>query len=115
MDPLSVAASIIGILTATTKVAEIVFALISDAKAASDLADTIYFQALHVKSVLAPLKSMLEDLATPATQASASASYVPIDHLVVLFTDGVLLFSRLEGLLQPFKPLDVGNAQFGLR
>ena len=115
MEPLSVAASIIGILAAAGKVAEIVQPLVSSSAVASQLARQVYNEVSSIRTVLTSLKAVLQDLATPLGRANARACYVQIDSLVVLFTDGTLLFSELEALLQPFKLPATGTVQLLFR
>ncbi|KAF2678248.1 hypothetical protein K458DRAFT_491308 [Lentithecium fluviatile CBS 122367] len=113
MDPLSVAASIVGILAATAKVIEIVQPFVSNSKDAPKIAMTVHSEVTRVRIILEPLKSLLQDVSTPSSPPAARASFIRVDHLVVIFTDGVLLFSELETLLAPLQlPTD---AQLQLR
>jgi hypothetical protein len=113
MDPLSVAASIVGILAAAGKVTEIVGPLISATKDAPKLAKTIYSEVNRVQIVLEPLKELLQEVSNPSSPVAAYASFIRVDHLVVVFTDGVLLFCELETLIKPLKTSN--DAQLQLR
>lgn len=101
MDPLSVAGSIVGILAAAAKVVELVQPFVTNTKDAPKLAISIHSEVNRVRMVLNSLKSILQDLSSPSTASQSRASVIQIDHIVVLFTDGVLIFSELESLLAP--------------
>jgi hypothetical protein len=114
-DPLSVAASIIGILGAAAKITETVQPLISNTRNAPKLALQVYREVNSVRMVLASLETVLKDLGTPSAQTTAR--HIQVDYVVVLLTDGVLLFSELDALLAPLKAPDTGqsNPQMPLR
>ena len=106
-DPLSVAASIVGILAAAAKVVEIVQPFISNTKDAPKVADTVYTQVNQVRIILGSLETFLQDLSAPS---SVRASFIQVECIVVFFTDGVLIFSELESLLSPLKLLNEDNS-----
>ncbi|KAF2678247.1 hypothetical protein K458DRAFT_491307 [Lentithecium fluviatile CBS 122367] len=115
MDPLSVAASIVGILTAAAKVAEIVQPFVSNTKSAPRLAVQIANEVNSIRIVLSSLKLVLQELLTPSAHSASRASHVQVDHIVVLFTDGVLLFSELEALLAPLRAPENRASQLQFR
>lgn len=112
-DPLSVAASIVGILAAAAKIVEIVQPFISDVSNAPKIALTVHTEVSHIQLVLKSLRYFLQDLA--ASTSSGRASFVQVDHIIILFTDGVILFSELESLLSPLKIPNGGHPQARLR
>lgn len=112
-DPLSVAASIVGILAAAAKIVEIVQPFISDVSNAPKIALTIHTKVSHIQLVLKSLRDFLQNLATPSS--SGRASFVQVDHIIILFTDGVILFSELEFLLSPLKLPNDSHPQTRLR
>jgi hypothetical protein len=107
-DPLSVAASIIGILAAAAKVTETVQPWVSNVRSAPKLALQVFREVSSVRMVLASLETILKDLGTPSVQATAR--HIQVDYVVVLLTDGVLLFSELDALLAPLKAPDTGQS-----
>ena len=109
MDPLSVAGSIVGILTAAAKVIEIVEPYVSSTKDAPKIAVSVHSEVNRVRAVLSSLQSILQNLSSPSTTPSR-ASFVQIDQLVVTFTDGVLIFSELESIVAPLMPPDQKQA-----
>ncbi|ORY02261.1 hypothetical protein BCR34DRAFT_84268 [Clohesyomyces aquaticus] len=106
VDPISVAASIVSILAAAAKVIEIVQPFVSNSKDAPKIAMQVHSEANCVRIILEPLKTLLQDISTPSSSAATHASFIRVDHLIVIFTDGVLLFAELESILGP---LDIPN------
>jgi hypothetical protein len=97
MDPLSVAGSIVGILTAAAKVVEIVEPFISSTKDAPKIAVSVHREVNRVRMVLSSLQDILNGLSASPKRAA----FIQVDQLVVTFTDGVLIFSELETILAP--------------
>src|SRR4051812_28876466 len=102
MDPLSVTSSIVGILAAAGKVAEIVEPYISSTKDAHKIAISVYSEVNRIRAVLHSLQNFLTSLSNPSA-SPARAGLIQVDQLVVTFTDGVLIFSELETMLGPLK------------
>lgn len=113
-DPLSVAASIIGILAAATKVGEFLGPYIATSKNAPKLATTIYSEVTRIQVVLTSMKNMISTLSTPAS-SFARAKLIQVDQFIVLFTDGVLLFDELETMLEPLSLPDKDELSFRQR
>ncbi|KAF2178273.1 hypothetical protein K469DRAFT_695583 [Zopfia rhizophila CBS 207.26] len=105
MDHLSVAGSIVGILTAVGRVAEIVEPFVSTTKDAPKIAVSVHNEVNRVRMVLSPLQGILETLSSSST-STTRAAFVQVDELVVTFTDGVLMFSELESILSQLKMPD---------
>src|SRR5689334_2412527 len=96
MDPLSVAASIIGILAAATKVVELLKPVISGVTEAPKNASVLCSRVENSRTVLAALQKLFNNLnATPRKRKEL----IPLDHLIIALTNGVLLFSELEALV----------------
>lgn len=96
MDPLSVAASIIGILAAATKVVELLKPVVSNVTESTKNAAILCSRIESSRNVLSALQKLLNNLnATPRKRKEL----VPLDHLVVSLTNGVLLFSELETIV----------------
>jgi hypothetical protein len=100
-DPLSVAASIIGILAAAGKVAETLGPVVSAFKDTTSTATTIYAEVNSSRIILTSLQALLNDLdQAPDTRRQL----IQVDQLVAVLTDGVLIFNQLEPLV-----LQLGN------
>lgn len=95
-DPLSVAASIIGIIAAAGKVAEILKPLVSSVKDTSKTARDIYAEVNSSRTILSALQKLFDDLnKTPRRRREL----IQIDQLIATLTDGTLIFSELEPLV----------------
>lgn len=108
MDPLSVAGSIVGILTAAAKVVEIVEVFVSSTKDAPKIARSVYSEVDRVLILLNSLKAFLDDLSI----SSKRAAYIQVEHLQIVFTDGVLIFSELDSIVGPLMTPDQTPLQF---
>jgi hypothetical protein len=102
MDPLSITASIVGILAAASKVGELLKATISTAKDAPRVLVALASEVQQVRAALSSLQTLLADLSS--TQ-SHRAALIQIDQLIVTLTDSVLTFSELETAIAPFVAL----------
>jgi hypothetical protein len=96
MDPLSVAASIIGILAAAVKVAEILGPLVSTLKDTAKCAARIYAEVNSTRIILSALQALFEDLNSAPRRRRG---LIQVSQLIATLTDGVLLFGELEPLV----------------
>ncbi|KAF2727654.1 hypothetical protein EJ04DRAFT_132590 [Polyplosphaeria fusca] len=99
MDPLSVSASILGILTAAGKVVELVQPYVAVALHTPQVAVSILSEVNRMRIVLFSLKRILDNVHTRLGRAA----FIQVDQLIVMFTDGVLIFAELEAMLEPLK------------
>jgi hypothetical protein len=100
MDPLSVTASITGIITAAAQVSTIL-GQIKDAPIVS----SILTEVDHIKLVFHALQNFL-DGASASTVTGGRAALIQLEDLAVILTRTVLVFSELEALIYPYlKPL----------
>lgn len=104
MDPLSVAASIIGILAAAAKVVEILSPVPAIIKGSQTTQQAVREEVKSCMTVLSCLQELFDGRRTLKTRKYP----VQLDHLIATFTDGVLLFSQLETLALQF----VGTGDF---
>jgi hypothetical protein len=95
-DPLSVVASIIGIIAAAGKVAETLGPFISTVKDATKSATTIHTEVNNCKIILSALQVLLEDLGSAPRKRRG---LIQVSQLVTTLTDGALIFSELEPLV----------------
>ncbi|KAM5358563.1 hypothetical protein ACJZ2D_015177 [Fusarium nematophilum] len=103
MDPLSAIASVAGIATAAGEVAKILGPYITASSDAPKIAAQISSEALATQTIL----SALEQLASNFSAGNAKyASLIEVDQLVAVLTDGVLIFSDLEAVLQTLPPAE---------
>lgn len=101
MDPISVSASILGLLGAAAKVSEILTSLIHGVKDAPKLARCVVAEVEDLKLCL----HRMQDLVLSRTSSSTSRkSLIMVDQLCIVLTHTVMTFSELEDALEGLKP-----------
>jgi hypothetical protein len=110
MDPLSVAASIVGILAAAGKVSELLQAVIFTAKDAPQVVNALLCEVKEVQAALWSLQILLDDLSTSPPRRTA---LIQLDQLIATLTEAVLTFKQLESILEPMGVS--GDQKFPLR
>ena len=96
MDPLSVSASIIGILGAAAKVSSVLITFVQNTKAAPKLAQTVLAEVNGLSAVLGHLQTYLIGVASPS---KSRTSLILVKQFVVTLAEWVTTFSELEDLL----------------
>ncbi|PVH76340.1 hypothetical protein DL98DRAFT_641691, partial [Cadophora sp. DSE1049] len=99
MDPLSVLASVVGILAAATKIASALSGVKSSLADAPQSIDHALSQVNGIKVALSAIEKLLHD--TGGTVAG-HVGMIHVDDLVVTLTEAVLTFDKLEDLVSPF-------------
>jgi cell division control protein 24 len=97
-DPLSVAASIAGLIALAGELYISLDEFISNVRDAPSLAQTIQSEIKSFRNSLNALHRVLQD---PAFGRSKRAALISADYVVVSFTDAVLVFSQLETNVLP--------------
>jgi hypothetical protein len=98
MDPLSVMASVVGLLSAAAEVSKI---LTSVASRLRDAPAQMHSTLSEVNSIRAALISLHKFLLRVADTPSPRAAYIELDQLIATLTDAVMTFSDLEALIKP--------------
>jgi cell division control protein 24 len=93
MDPLSVSASIAGLLSAAGAVARLLNPYIAAARDTPKVAVQVGAEVHEATIVLSALQRLAQNMASVSIQ---HAALVTIDQVVAVLTDGVLVFSDLE-------------------
>lgn len=106
-DPLSVAASITGLIALAGQLYIALDGFISSVRDAPLLAGTIQAE---VKSFWNSLNALQTILSSPAFRKSRRPTLISADYVVVSFTDAVLVFSQLESHVLPLTKF----AEFGV-
>ncbi|KAH7176269.1 ras family-domain-containing protein [Dactylonectria macrodidyma] len=101
MDPLSAIASVAGIATAAGEVAKILGLYITAAKDAPKIAAQLSSEVLATQTILSALEQLASNISTRNVKY---ASLIQVDQLIAVLTDGVLIFSELEAVLQTLPP-----------
>ena len=96
MDPISVAASLVGLLGAATKVSSILRSVVKSAKAAPKVAQNALAEVTDITVCLNQLQTFV--LNTQTTR-QPEGSRILVDQLLVILSDCVLIFSELEQTL----------------
>ncbi|KAL2014051.1 hypothetical protein VTN00DRAFT_1576 [Thermoascus crustaceus] len=96
MDPLSITASVVGILTAAGNVATI----LGQVKDAPESISAILTEVNHIRIIFKALQRFLDR--THRRLAPQRAALIHIDDVVVILTQIVLVFSELEAFVRPF-------------
>ena len=96
MDPLSVSASIIGILGAAAKVSSVLITFVKNTKAAPKLAQTVLADVNGLSTVLSHLQTYLLGTASPTR---SRASLILVEQVLVTLAECVTTFSELEDVL----------------
>lgn len=96
MDPLSVSASIIGVLGASAKVSSVLIAFVQRTKGAPKLAQTVLSDVNGLSAILTHLQIYLLGAASPS---KSRASLILVEQVIVTLTDCVTTFSELEDAL----------------
>lgn len=100
MDPISVAASLVGLLGAAAKVSSILNSVIKGARTAPKLARNALIEVTDITVCLNQLQTIL--LRTQTTHQSQE-SLILVDQVLVILSDCVLIFSELEQTLDPLR------------
>ena len=104
MDPLSVSASIIGVLVAAAKVSSVLITFAQNTKAAPKLAQTVLSDINGLSTVLSHLQTYLLGNTTPL---KSRASLILVEQVIVTLTECVITFSELEDVLGTSKDMGV--------
>ena len=109
MDPLSVSASIIGLLSVAAKVTTLLVTLVNSAKGVSQLIQSMLTEVSDIGACLGQLQAFL----TGIRSASRSrTSLIMVEQVVVILAGCVSTFSELEAVAEklktdlPIRPLE---------
>lgn len=97
MEPLSVTASIVGILYAAAQVAPVLSSFVRNPKGAPKLAQAVLDEVNGLSAVLSQLQTFL--LGT-ASSSRSRASLILVEQVLVTLAECVITFSELEDVLE---------------
>lgn len=95
-DPLSIAAGVVGLLTAAAQVSTLLAAFVSGSRNAPETARIVLTEVRDIEGTLTNLERFL--LGRKSSNPSG-ARLLQIDHITTIITGCVLTFSELEKLL----------------
>jgi hypothetical protein len=99
MDPLSITASIAGLLGISGKIYSILSEFVSNVKDAPRSVQTAMFAVEEMRLALISVEKLILDVPSVPRKRKA---LVEVDHLVITLTESVITFSDLEALVSPF-------------
>lgn len=99
-DPLSIAAGVIGVVTAAAQISSILINLTKSTIAAPRQAQLVLTEVSHISAILSQLQFYLFGLEIPDRSRT---SLLNVEKLVTVVSDCVLTFSELEKVLDGFK------------
>lgn len=108
-DPLSVAASIVGILAASGKLYELIASFVSTAKDAPKSLKAFCLETTEMHGAMTRLQHLLNDSSSVSSQL---LDLVQLDHLIASLTDTVNVYSDLDKLIAPFLTSNGGKLSF---
>ncbi|KAI5779346.1 hypothetical protein EDC01DRAFT_313842 [Geopyxis carbonaria] len=101
-DPLSVAASIVGLLAASAKIASTLYSVSSSAGSASQLLERVRSEILILSGIFGQLQTLVLSANVGDGGQLSGRSNIEVGELVVTLTACVVTFSELEGLVGVF-------------
>lgn len=96
MDPISVAASLLGLLGAAAKVSEVLTTFIQAVKDAPKLARRVFSE---VEDLTLCFQRIQDFVSSEATVDRSRAAMITVDQLLIVLTNCVTTFSELENAL----------------
>ena len=103
MDPMSAAASIIGLLGAAAKVSEVLLKFIRSVNGAPKLAQSVLMEVADVNACLSQLQRYLQ---RTLSTSSSQEQLLMVQDLVAILSNCVLIFSDLEQTVDSLKPVE---------
>ncbi|RGP70082.1 hypothetical protein FSPOR_4194 [Fusarium sporotrichioides] len=110
-DPLSVAASIAGLISITVEAAKFLKPYVSAAKETPPVAAHVYSEVQSIEIILSGLQNATNSLSSGHAR---SAALIGVNQVVTVLTDGVLLFSDLQDELRSLSP-KIQNEEIPIR
>jgi cell division control protein 24 len=102
-DPLSVAASVAGLISITVEAVKFLSPYVSAAKETPQVEAHVYSEVQSTQVILMGLQNLTKSLGSVKVQ---HAVLIGVDQIVAILTDGVLLYSELHKELQSLRAKD---------
>lgn len=99
MDPISIAASIVGLLIAASEVSESLNTFIRSVRRAPRLAHDVLREVSDIRACLKQLERYLSN----RTTAGSQARLLLLEDIIIILSDCVITFAELEKVVEPFK------------
>ena len=99
MDPLSVAASIVGLLTAAASITSLIYR-VSTASIFSGILYDILQEVEETKIILGQIQTFF---VKPETVSRSGAALLLVEQIIVVLTTSVMTYSKLEKTIEPLR------------
>lgn len=103
MEPISAAASIVGLVGAAAKISEILFKFVTSVKDAPKLCSSVLQEVSDTSACLSQLQTYLMGTKTASRHHE---EFIMLQHFDVALSNCVLIFSELEKIVESLKPSD---------
>ena len=103
MDPISAAASIVGLVGAATKISESLFKFIRSVKDAPRLALNVLQEVSDTSACLGQLQNYLMGT---ETASRSHENLLMVEQIIVVLSNCVLIFAELEKIVESLRPSD---------
>ena len=107
-EPLSIAAGVVGILTAAAQVSTQMIHFMKASRNASVQARHVLIEVNDISGILSHLQTFLIDHSIQEYIESSRMSLLRVDHIVAIVSGCVMTFSELEKVLDGLKTADLG-------
>lgn len=101
MDPISVTASILGLLGAAAKISQVLTSFITGVKDAPRLAQRTLTEVEDLRVCFGQLQDFI---ASEGVKDRSRTAMIMVDQLVIILTHSVMTFSELETAVEGLKP-----------
>ena len=99
MDPLSISASVAGLVAVAANICSTLATISSQKREAPRLIESVRLAVIDVRAAVRSLENLLSDLVHAQTRR---LDLIQLEQLVVVLTEAVLTFSELETIITPF-------------
>jgi hypothetical protein len=100
MDPLSVAASVFGLLGAGAKISSLLFTVVSNVRDAPSSAQNLLWEMTDISTALSLLQAYLDGRTQPPSERGA---LILLEHVLATLTGCVTTYSDLQAVLNDLK------------
>lgn len=101
MDPISIAAAVVGLLTAAVKVSTSLTTILHYSSNVSELAQNVLLEVSDISACLTQLHAFL---AGTRVATRSRATLILVDQVVILLTSSTKTFSDLEEIIESLEP-----------
>lgn len=101
MDPISIAAAVVGLLTAAANVSKTLTVIVHSMSSAAKLAQNVLLEVSDISTCLTQLQAFL---AGGKVGSRSRATLILVEQVMVLLTSSMKTFSELEEIVESLEP-----------